>query len=263
MAGTASARVTVNVGGGGLQPPPQAAAQGLTSLVFNEDFNSLSGIDMTDSRVAGFNWYRFRPFGYPVLGTNEFSVSGSVLTISQTGGSFSNNGLGSTCGVGNNQFVGFAAQNGAYFEASIASPASGNNDGCPAFWSTGSDHMWQGINANSWETDFYEKVPVGTTNRYTFGAHDFRTPDIQSNRLDYIVTVPAGFDFNQFHTWGMLWQPGNRWVTYRDDVAVGTFPYSSLPWLSGGDGKAWPIILGTGKAFPMHVDWVRVWQAPT
>jgi hypothetical protein len=176
MAGAASARVTVNVGGGGLQPPPQAAAQGLTSLVFNEDFNSLSGIDMADSRQAGFNFYRFKPFGFGVLPTSDMSVSNSVLTINQaTGGNDAGYAMGSTCGIGSNQFVGFTATGGGYFEARIANSATGSGgNGWPAFWSMSDDHLWQSVDVNFWEVDFYEKL--GNVDQHVFAVHSWATP---------------------------------------------------------------------------------------
>jgi hypothetical protein len=65
---TASARVTVNVARVGLQAPAQAAAAGYTRLVFQEEFDDTSGIDMADTRQPGFNFYRNRPFGYGAQG---------------------------------------------------------------------------------------------------------------------------------------------------------------------------------------------------
>jgi beta-glucanase (GH16 family) len=254
MAGAASARVTVNVGG--LQPPPQAAAVGYTRLAFNEDFNDTSGIDMADSRAPGFKWYRFKPFGYGVLGTGEFSVSGSVLTLNQTVGSDANYGLGSTCGVGK----GFGITNGAYVEGRIANAPTGGG-GWPAFWSMSNKHLWGTEHTNFWEVDFYEKL--GNVDQHVFAVHNWLTNTNHNLNINQHNTMPAGYDFNAFHTYGWLWLPGNRYQVYRDNVLINTFTYSSFPWLANGDDESMPIILGTGSSWPMRVDWVRVWQAPT
>jgi hypothetical protein len=255
MARTASARVTVNVGG--LQPPPQAAAAGYTRLAFNEDFNDTSGIDMANSRAPGFKWYRFKPWGFSVL-NNQFSVANSICTFNPTTseGYYT---LGSTCGKPGNTFIGFAAEHGAYFEASIRHPVSASSSGWPAWWSMSTDHVWEGVDNNFWEPDFYEKI--GSTGQYITATHAWSTPSTQSNRFD--DTITHGGDFTVFNSYGMLWVPGNRYAYYLNDTLKSTRTYASNPWLSGGDNKKWPLILGTGAGWTMHVDWVRVWQAPT
>jgi hypothetical protein len=258
MAGSASARVTVNVGGGGLQPPPQAAAQGLTSLVFNEDFNSLAGIDTANTRQPGFNFYRHMAFGGPL--TTNYSVSNSILTFTGPGGS-SNASFITTTGIANNQWIGHSFLDGAYFECSLAFNPTTGPTGWPAFWSMADEHLWGGNN-NGWiECDFFDKYFAGAT-EYLSGGHWWTGPN-------QIVSQPAvqspdvtGFDWNQFHTLGMLWVPGNRWQHYRDNVSVVSFPYTTYPFLVKGDNQSWNVIIGSDN-HQMKVDWIRVWQAPT
>jgi beta-glucanase (GH16 family) len=257
---TASGRVTINVGGGGLQAPAQAAAAGYTSLVFEEEFDDTSGIDMSNSRQVGFNFYRFKPFGFGVTPLSELSVANSILTITPTEGSSTGyHALQSTCGIGSNQYVGSTFSGGAYFEGRLAHELVSSN-GWPAFWTMSDDHLWEGVGTNFWEVDFYEKL--GTATQYGVAVHDWATSSSTDNDINHHETVPGGHDFADFHTYGLLWLPGDRYVAYLDDVAIKTFLFSTFPWLSGGDDKTWPIIIGSGEGWPLDIDWVRVWQAP-
>jgi hypothetical protein len=248
--------------GGGLQPPPQAAAAGYTRLVFREEFENYSGIDMSNSRQPGFNFYRHRPYGYPPVPTNEFSVSNSVLTLQQFSGDYAAMGLVSATAPRSTPpaWVGFAATGGAYFEARFR---HGTDPGgwWPSFWSDSADHMWEGNYTQFWETDFYEKLPTAG-NQWQSAAHHWIGVGQTDHNEWYTYQTPAGYDFNDFHTYGLLWVPADHWGMYNDDNLVYTYSYSSFPWLALSDDKAWPCIIGTGKNWPMYIDWVRVWQAP-
>jgi hypothetical protein len=77
------ALVTVTVGG--LHVPAPAAAVGYTSLRFREEFNDTSGIDTSDTRQPGYNFYIEAPFGYPGVKSGEgggaYSVSNSIIRL--------------------------------------------------------------------------------------------------------------------------------------------------------------------------------------
>jgi CARDB len=237
----------------GLHPPPQAAAAGYTRLVFREEFHDYSGMDMADTRQAGFNFYRRIPFGLGVNSTSNIVVSNSVLTL--TGGPNWNYGLGSTCGIGGNQWVGFDITGGAYFEASIAFDPFVSAPGWPAFWSMANEHLWG--TASGWiECDFFDKFFENDT-QYIAGGHWWDPGD---NAAVFFPTVSGGYDWEQFHVYGTLWLPGDRWRFYRDNVFIGDVLYSTHSFLANGDSQSWPVILGS-DGHPMQVDWVRVWAA--
>ncbi len=257
---------TVRVSVGGLSPPPGAAAVGYTRLAFEEDFNGTGGIDMADSRQPGFNFYRFRPFGYPVMPVSAFSVANSVLTINNTGTFTTNNGLNTTCGQSGNTWIGYDAANGAYFEARIKCPQtdpSPSADGWPAFWSNSSKTMWGGIYTDFFELDFFEKIPDELPNSYTSGAHEWASPgQTRNDIIPGILNCPAGYDWNAYHVYGLLWLPGNRHEVHRDNVLVETRSFTRYPWLATCDDERLGIMLGSDGGYPMNVDWVRVWQRP-
>lgn len=247
---------------GGLQAPAQAAAAGYTELVFQEEFEDYSGIDMNDDRTAGFNFYRFMPFEEGVLPTGGIVVSNGVLTL--TGGPDYNYGLGSTCGTGNDQWIGFDALGGAYFEARIAFDPFVSGPGWPAFWSMASEHLWDvdPHNVPAWiEADFMDKYFEDDT-QYITGGHWW--VDADPSPIDNAATIfptVSGYDWEEFHIYGFLWVPGSRWEPYRDNIQTAVLSYSEYPFLANGDSQSWPVILGS-HGHPMQVDWVRVWAAP-
>jgi hypothetical protein len=119
------------------------------------------------------------------------------------------------------------------------------------------EHLWGG-NQSGWiECDFFEKYFENTT-QYISGGHWWA--GVTGDNAAVIFPTMSNFNWQQFHTFGMLWVPGNRWQSYRDNVSVGILPYSTYPFLANGDNQSWPLILGS-DGHPMRVDWVRVWQA--
>jgi hypothetical protein len=221
--------------------------------VFQEEFDDYSGIDMNDNRTAGFKFYRFIPFGGGVLPRGGIVIANSVLTLS--GGTNYNYAMGSTCGKGGNQWVGFDVTGGAYFEASIAFEPLVSAPGWPAFWSMATEHLWGGNNEGWIEANFFEKYWQNKT-KYITGGHWWDPQDVPAT----VFPTVSGYDWEQFHIYGFLWVPGDRWRHYRDDVSIVQLPYSSYPFLANGDAQRWPVILGSG-GHPMQVDWVRVWAA--
>lgn len=257
---TKSATVTVT-GGSGPTPPAAAAAAGFTRLAFQEEFDNASGIDMNATCAPGFNFYRHIPFGLGINSANNISVSNGILTL--TGGPEWNYGLGSTCGTGTNQWVGFDATGGAYFEASIAFdllPGQGgpNGHGWPAFWSMADEHLWG--NASGWiEFDMFEKWD--NSQGFYLGNLHWWTSGGGHNSSQQDLFTPNGWDWSTFHTVGGLWQPGNRIAWYTDNAFKGERLFANNPWMANGDNQHWPVILGS-ETWPLRVDWVRVWMKP-
>lgn len=96
---------------------------------------------------------------------------------------------------------------------------------------------------------------------------------------EHRYAVPAGTDWTQWHTYGLLWTPpangGPGKVTwYFDNQPVGSqattqFPGSVfdqqkyflvLTMQNGKWGKCAPATDGSAPSMSMSVQWVRVWQ---
>ena len=263
---------------GQLVPPPPAAAVGYKSLVFNDDFDSLSSIDANNTGKPGFNWYIDPPVwgGIPVpLAT--YSVSNSVLELNSVpAGAW----MTSYC-IKNN--CGHSFRYG-YFEARIHFDAALGikSAGWPAFWALSTYHS-RVNNMDHWaELDFFEA--------YTGGKHDYSGDFVgtvhdwaDSSKVHYQNSnnwkpLSKSVDFNKWHTYGCLWGPG-KVTWYFDGQALITQNYSAAGFpdpkpngtttnapagtfsILDTDRQGMLLILGSDPNWPICVDWVRVWQA--
>lgn len=259
--------------------PAPAAKVGYNRLVFFDDFDSLSTIDVKGTGNPGYKWYVDRPvWGDGITEPSAYSVSNSVLTVSSTGNT-AGWALSSFSPKGN---VGYSFKY-SYFEARMRfDPALGKtSQSWPAWWSLSTRHSRLN-NMDHWaELDFFEAYTGGHADysgAFVGSIHDWadgskRHYQNSNNWKPLSKTV----DFNQWHTYGCLWQPGEiTW--YFDDVALMTQSYSAgAPPVPSANGTTTPtptgvfnildkesegmlLILGSGPEWPMYVDWVRVWQ---
>ncbi|RYE04817.1 MAG: hypothetical protein EOP51_35015, partial [Sphingobacteriales bacterium] len=252
-------------------PPPQAVAAGYTYLAFRDEFNSDEGIDMNNTGNPGYNFYRRRPFGYPVLDRDRLSVSNGMLILnSQTPGP--NLGIvsiarqnGQTDG-----WTGFTARDGAYFEARISfdgKPSgtglpAGQSVGWPSFWSMAAEHLYG--NAKEWiECDFFEMFFLLHSPYYGGVLHKWVLPnkDVANNESNMLVEAGV-VNWSEFKTMGTLWTtgPGSTVDFYYNDQLKTVNPLTGSPWEFGNE-QSWPVILGSDN-WPMRVDFVRVWTKP-
>lgn len=284
----------------GIPEPAAAISANYNDLVFDDEFNSYSTIDMSNSKAAGFNWYVGQWFSTGATNTNEITISNGVLELGGGGGTgvvtldsaIANSSGGST---------GSVFGNGAYIEASILyNPAGGTNASYwPAFWGLAIQHIagaaqWPGQPsgyANFAEVDFMEAY---SSTQYTGTIHDWSGTyssngwefNIQNNGNNIISL--GSVDWSVFHTYGLSWVPqaGNTpgHVTwYFDGQAESTIYWlgpatsTSLPGINTGsftpsspgqaaatysvlDSEQLALSLQTDASWPMYVDWVRVWQ---
>lgn len=251
--------------------PAPAVAGGYQELVFEDDFLSLSSIDMMNSCLPGFKWYLNNAYGHADMPPEALSVQQSVLTIHQTTGSASTFGIYTATErgkTGNNWQYG-------YFEARMAFDPSYSltSDGWPSFWGISYDGVIGGIGTGA-ELDIFEayhapatdfeKAFIGTLHYWQDSTNSY------SSRPNNYYMLPT-IDFAQFHTYACLWEPGRcRW--YFDDQLMIQQAYSStgLPvpnpsnhpvgTFSCMDNGPLQFILGTGYDYLLQVDWVRIWQ---
>ncbi|MDD5673681.1 MAG: family 16 glycosylhydrolase [Chitinivibrionales bacterium] len=252
--------------------PAAAAAIGYNRLVFSDDFTSLSTIDVNTTGAAGYNWYTDIPFGGAVVDKSNYSVDTSVLTI-DFGGTTQGWGLDTYSIEGN---TGHAFKFG-YFEARMHfNPLLADSAAWfPCWWSLSLDHC-QGLNNSHYaELDFFEAYTGGySPYNYSFVGtlHDFNPDNHQNSNNGWRAPFYAGLDYNQWHIYGCLWQPGSvSW--YLDNVLLSTVTYSADGYPNPPAGPSSPIgcfsiadsqsnllILGSAEGWPLYVDWVHVYQ---
>jgi hypothetical protein len=241
--------------------PAEAAAVNYNQLVFDDEFNSLSTIDMTNSHAAGYNWYLQYWFSTDATNPNNVSISNGVLEL---GGGTGAASLVSAFANSSGGYTGTVFGNGAYMESSIQfNPSGGSNAMCwPAFWGLSIQHVVDpgadGVSQFAGQAAGYTHYAeadimeyMSDTSGYLGTIHDWSGTysvdgwqfNIQNNGNNYIDV--GSVNWNVFHTYGLLWVPqsGNtpgHATWYFDGQAESTIYWlgpatsTSLPGISSG-----------------------------
>jgi hypothetical protein len=255
------------------QPPVQSM-----HLVFEEEFDSPeTAIDWEDTREPGFSFYRVRPFGWPNTPFEAISIENGVLTL-QEATRHANYQISTIAGKDSDSswtgFVPALEDGGLYFEAAIAfDPFYLDNnpeiDGFPAFWTLSAEHLYPHfpVPYEIFENDFLEYNPSwagGNKECYFHILHHYNIPEPGTNHL---TSLPYGqakiesvqTEWGSFNVFGVLWVPDQGVKTYLNGELFRSVSLEDFPLLATADNQHFPVILGSGQ-WPMHVDWVRVWQ---
>lgn len=158
-----------------------------------------------------------------------------------------------------------------YFEARFRFDAVEGS--WPAFWLLSSEGM-NDRTINGGEVDIMEWVS-STPTKCFFNFHKWAavtSTEITQPPSSITFEAPDGFDFNDYHSYAILWTPGNvDW--YIDNVYCGSCPidhqvemnhyYLILGSQAGLNWNDDPDTLAqiTAEQIQMQINWVRVWQA--
>ncbi|HEX2972689.1 MAG TPA: hypothetical protein VHP11_10170 [Tepidisphaeraceae bacterium] len=262
-----------------LTPPPGALAAGYTRLVFQEEFDNNSGIDLHDTRKPGFHFYPKLEWGNYTLPAKCIKVQDGVLHLFNPN-NHAQGDLFSAVQTGAGEYTGFAVAGGAYFEASIAfdplykkkHPATA---GFPAFWSNPVEHHFvrprepfdylemDHLEYFPWEYPDHPSYYFNALIKWTASEGKLKSDFVDPVWANRMVSTPPGTDYNRFNTFGSLWVPGatGRVDSYFNNELRRSLKCADYPTLRSGDQQHFMVILGCGQ-WPMRVDWVRVWAAP-
>ena len=281
--------------------PLPARSVGYTDMTFSSKFKS-SDMDLGAVSSRVYQWYLWSFFG-KTAGNSELSFNKNG-TLTLKGGRTGPNGEIATAAraSGDGKFVGTAFGGGAYFEATLAfrptDVIKARYRGWPSFWSMAVEHLvgygqhhglipaksfQHFIEVDIFEYDLLRYMHV--ENVYGGALHDWYSKrDLTGkNGLCGITNssikkwVPRGTNFDQFHTYGLLWKPATRksdgYVRfYFDGRPVGDivkWHHCALKYHPGDkkyslfsilDHQHLVLILGTGIGEPMTVKSVRVFQ---
>lgn len=269
-------------------PTVPAAAGKYNRLAFEDNFDSISTIDTGNTGAPGFKWYPagVHKWGKPDTQPSEYSVNNSVLRIAPSHSTYNRNFMTRDPNTGEGQSFGRG-----YYEVRMRVDADGvrnvppENSSWPAFWAQ-SNHLHR-LNQRPYvELDMVEIMRkdefLGTLWAHHGGQFD-KSLMIKNRKADY---RNPNYHSADWHTYGCLWDTnGIEW--YIDGVLVlkqywgekrnllapndpqqnpvaadGTNPTLSNPFGLFDSETAIDVILGTGKTWPMEVDWVRIWQHP-
>lgn len=282
-------------------PHSDAVAIGYTKNVFLDDFDSISTIDVTNSKTAGFNWYTGTfPYNNTTLtptAPSEYSVSSSILTITNN----SNTGLGgyqfgtrAYLGTNSPRTLGYPLFTpGGYWEWKFAfDSAPINSSGWPALWLQDVDGTLALADHNAslspvfGELDIFEATASGgsfvpETNVIqwvnlvgTYGSKAIR-PNFGS----------PTWNTSTYHTIGMLWIPmkynngtgvikryfdgvhlSDGDLTYTSNTPPspdGTQPNGTFSIADSGQYIMFMDTGAVGSPETLKVDYVSVWQRET
>jgi hypothetical protein len=264
----------------GPAPPAAAVAAGYTHPALIDDFTE----DTAAPTMLGiYNWYPFQPYGAPVLDPSQYRVKDGHLIIDTDASGYSS-GLTSinslepavsrpgalACNTGK----GLAFQFG-YFECRMKyenrfSPRVAKGQSWPAFWANGIEGP-QNRTSTYTELDFVEAYPIAsspyvsiacTMHEWTRGWNPDGTPSGKNHdHFNHSNTIgaPPHLKQDDFNVFGCLWSPKKvQWFINNYpiiEVVVGPdTPYPSAV------KNAMYLVLGTGKNWPLQIDWVHVWQ---
>jgi beta-glucanase (GH16 family) len=255
--------------------PSTAAAAGFGKLVFCDDFDSLSTIDVNTTGAPGYNWYTRLPRGEGRTPQSDYSISNSVLAITAPDSyNFAITTKDVQSGNGNSWTFG-------YFEARLCFDPNAvpTASGWPAWWGNSAHHLRYDTRYKKGqyiELDFFEAPPKART-EFAGTLHQFKNNGAihyqNSNNIP-----PVSVNWAKWHTVGVLWVPG-RVDWYLDGkrlieqqysanaqprplartMVKGPQPaglFSSLDTEMLGE----QMILGSAQGWPLNVDWVRVWH---
>lgn len=255
--------------------PAPAQAAGFTRLSFRDEFSSMSTIDVSGTGAPGYQWYTDRPFGWGRTPAADLSTSNGILTISPS--TASPNYSIATSSPTSRSGKGFRY---GYFEARMAFDPrkAAGSAGWPSFWGVSHAQVTGAGMPRSMELDFFEAyhAPYQPHEDVFSGTvHDWIIGPPQLDRANYGNNGKSmsGFDWQNFHTYGCLWQPGKiTWyldgqAQFSQQYSADAPPVPNTAGLASGvfspldtDLSGQTVILGSGVGYPMSVDWVRVWQ---
>ena len=238
-----------------ISPPPQASGY---NLAFSDDFTSL---DLSPNSYGNYTWYNPGMFWQNPAPYSNIAVGGSAVTLTWTRGQSPANTSIATAAKDASYY---RAWRYGYFEARMKWDAVTGS--WPAFWMM----PIQGITCGKCEEgelDIFEGQ--GTSGMYYGTIHDWYAGGGQRQNSPNYHPFPSGTHVTQYHTYGVLWVPGQvTW--YFDNQAVGSAPtypifdqqnYYLI--LGSQEGVNWSYGNTTGvtaSSISISVDWVHVWQ---
>ncbi len=259
--------------------PAVAAAAGMNTLTFSDDFTTLDTIDVNATGDFGYKWYPTRPYGASTLKPTDYEITEDGILLKEEKSTY-NYGLGM---LDIRTGAGWGYTHG-YLEVKFrmpADPLSGNRDGgSPAIWSLPPEKMWTWC--NDWvEFDHMEYWGKTLTENYLYTVSLHHMKDDCNNHGNYNVgnvrTVNHfGMNDGDWHVMGWLWEEG-RLTTYVDGEEIMTQRWSKdgVPepearlgkgdTLDGAfsilDSQVMPMVISGAKTWPMEVAYLNIWQA--
>lgn len=235
--------------------PPQASGY---SLVFSDDFNVLN---LSPNGTGSYTWYPGIWWESSVPLPSLMTASNSVLDLAWSVNGGMNDTSISTFSRDKTQGRTFRY---GYFEARMRWDVV--KGAWPAFWMIPKQAA-QGA-TDTGEIDIFEGQGAEPLT-FNGSLHEWNgNTEIWHNTPNW-VTLPAGNDFSQSHTYGALWVPGKVSWYYDNQLlfsanTTAVFDQQDfflvLSMMEGVNWTAGNMIGVSATSLNLNVDWVRVWQ---
>jgi hypothetical protein len=259
-------------------------------LVWNDEFDNLDSVDIKNTGKPGFKWYVNMGTFSAKIDASVSSPEPSVMRLDH--GGFPNWQLSSS--YSSTMGLNLAGAEGFYVESRIRFAAKKGDlkTGWPAFWLNPAENnygvaQWPGQTPgfiNRVECDIMEyglvdlKTYVATIHQWLGVSRWGIEPHVSNDGKNVVPFANSELPNNRWHTYGCLTVPstkspdGHGFIQfYLDNVAtpvrvewvgpeIGTPPPKAPHIYANFEHQHHVILLGTGKEWPMDVDWVRVWQ---
>jgi hypothetical protein len=242
-------------------PPSQAGGY---KLVFGEDFRHF---DLSPDGAGSHNWYEGVWFNKPPAPLDHIAPTSDGLRLTWTRDQVPFDTSIST--MGHNGETRHAWQYG-YFEVRVKwTPTTG---AWPAIWLIPAK---AGHQIETGEADIFEGNGDNPHTYYGTIHHWHESPDhsqmlrVQSSDGRNHFLLMPWTDFTQYHTYGLLWEPG-RFTWYLDDHPLHSepaFPVFNqakycliIGMQAGADWKEGNIDKARTPRMDMDVSWVHIWQ---
>ena len=266
-----------------LEVPAPAAAVGMNTLTFSDDFSTLSTIDLNGTGKMGYKWYVTLPFEAPDTVPEDLELTPDGLLIKKSNVVF-NYALGTMDMVTG---AGWGYTHG-YLEAKVRVPEHRYSDEInphhhPSIWALPPENMWSKTDEHL-ELDFLEYWGhiFGEEPLYTVSMHHHKydfNPDrggttLKYNAVNRKTSHHFGMGDEQWHTLGWLWEEGYL-TSYFDGKEIMTQKWSKdgepdpAPEMKLGDAKGafsildehyLPLIISGGSNFPLEIAYLNVWE---
>lgn len=259
-----------------ITPPSQASAAGFSTLAFDDEFTT-ANIAPTLSSSSTYNWYPGLAFETKPIDPSQIAFSSDTLTLNWNRTQWESS---KRCDTSiESESTAIKGFNLRYGYVEVRMKWDNVVGSWPALWLLPVQGM-QGSQQTG-EIDMFEGQGLDTHFYGTLHTWNGNTDTWNTNANDRFKT-PAGTDYSQWHTYGLLWTPptgGNPGTItwYLDDVAVGSANTTSSPnslfdqqnyfliltdqeGISGqAGGTCHPDTDGSPEDINMSVDWVHVW----
>lgn len=268
-----------------LEVPAPAAAVGMNTLTFSDDFTTMDTIDINGTGKIGYKWYVTLPFEAPDTKPEdlEFTPDGLLLKKSDIHFNYTLGTMDMVTGAGWGYTHG-------YVEAKFRVPEHRYSDEVnphhhPSIWALPYENMWSKTDEHL-ELDHLEYwgyIFGGEETLYTVSMHhhkynfnvDKPGTSLEMNAVNRKTSHHFGMGDEQWHTMGWLWEEGYL-TSYLDGKEIMTQKWSKdgkpdpAPEMKLGDDETGvfsvldehylPMIISGGSNFPLEIAYLNVWE---